>query len=84
MAEHSVENGGISSRQQLDIRPDQIIPEAFAVLILTVTAELDPPISYVKTSTATSRIELVISEKKKIARGENQPRPQQQQLRKCS
>ena len=79
MAEHPVENGGISSHQQLDIRADQMIPESFAILILTVTADLGPPVSYVKTPPATSRLELVITAKK----AGSPPRPQLQ-LRKQS
>jgi hypothetical protein len=57
-----VENAGISSNQNIEVRT-QSLPDSFALLILAVTADLGPPVSYVKTQSA--RMELVVSKKGK-------------------
>lgn len=63
LAEHPVDTSGISARQKADVKSDQTIPSAFAMLILQVTADLGPPVSYVRTSPATNRIEVVVGRK---------------------
>jgi len=72
LAEHQVDIGGLSTRQQADVRSNRNLPAEFALLILSVTADLNPPVSYVKAPPATNSIEIVIGKK------------QQQQLRLLS
>jgi hypothetical protein len=72
LAEHQVEIGGLSARQQADVRSNRNLPSEFALLILSVTADINPPVSYVKAPPATNSIEIVIGKK------------QQQQLRLLS
>ena len=72
LAEHQVDIGGLSARQQSDVRSQQNLPESFPLLILSVTADLGPPVSYVKPPSATNSIEIVVGKK------------QQQQLRLLS
>ncbi|KAK4019954.1 hypothetical protein OUZ56_001952 [Daphnia magna] len=69
LAEHQVDVGGLSARQLADVRSNQNLPEDFALLIVKVTADLGPPVSYVKAPLAANSIEIVIGRK------------QQQQLR---
>ncbi|XP_057370668.1 transforming growth factor beta receptor type 3-like [Daphnia carinata] len=69
LAEHQVDISGLSARQQSDVRSQQNLPESFPLLILSVTADLGPPVSYVKPAPATNSVEIVIGKK------------QQQQLR---
>jgi hypothetical protein len=72
LAEHQVEIGGLSARQQADVHSIRNLPSEFALLILSVTADLNPLVLYVKATPATNRIEIVIGKK------------QQQQLRLLS
>ncbi len=65
-AEYPVENVGLSPRQNIEIR-SQSLPDSFAMLILDVTADLGPPVSYVKTQSAT-RLELIVSKKGKLGK----------------
>ena len=58
-----MENAGISPNQNIQVR-SQSLPDSFALLILAVTADLGPPVSYVKTQSA--RMELVVSKKAKL------------------
>lgn len=69
LAENQVDISGISGRQQSDVRSEQKLPASFPLLILSVTADLGPPVSYVKAPSATNSVEIVIGKK------------QQQQLR---
>jgi hypothetical protein len=63
LAEHQVDIGGLSARQQGDVRSNRNLPGDFALLILSVTGELNPPVSYVKAPPATNSIEIVIGKK---------------------
>lgn len=72
LAENQVDISGLSARQQSDVRSNQSLPASFTELILSVTANLGPPISYVKAPSATNDVEIVIGKK------------QQQQLRLLS
>jgi hypothetical protein len=72
LAEHQVDIVGLSARQQADVRSNRNLPSEFDLLILSVTADLNPSVSYVKVPPATNSIEIVIGEK------------QQQQLRLLS
>lgn len=63
VSEHPVEAPGLSSRQPVQVRNGHDVPSAFPVLILSVTADLGPPVSYVKAPAGTRRIELVVSKK---------------------
>lgn len=67
VSEHQVEAAGLSSRQTIEVRNGQDVPSAFPVLILSVTADLGPPVSYVKAPSATRRIELVVNKKQRYA-----------------
>ena len=55
----------MSSQQTLEVR-SQSLPDSFAMLILTVTADLGPPVSYVKTSQPVNRMELIVNKKAKL------------------
>jgi len=67
MAENpsTILDAGISGQQKLEKRlvDPNSLPNSFALLILSVTADLGPPVSYVKTSPGTRYIELVINKK---------------------
>lgn len=60
-----VDTSGLSARQQADLRlaNDQSLPSAFEMLIVWVTADLGPPVSYVKVPSATNSVEIVIGKK---------------------
>jgi hypothetical protein len=73
LAEHQAEIIGLSARQQADVRSNRNLPSEFDLLILSVTADPNPPVSYVKVPPAPNSIEIVIGEKQ-----------QQQQLRLLS
>ena len=66
-AEHEVVNSGLSARQRIEVQTARSIPDAFAMLIVQVTSDLGPPVSYVKTRSA-NRIELVITKKAKSSK----------------
>lgn len=63
VTEHAVDIHGLSTRQQPIVRRDQNLPEAFALLILSVTADLFPPVSYVRAPMTTNSMEIVIGKK---------------------
>jgi hypothetical protein len=63
LAEHQAEIIGLSARQQADVRSNRNLPSEFDLLILSVTADPNPPVSYVKVPPAPNSIEIVIGEK---------------------
>lgn len=63
VSEQRVEPLGLSARHAITVRNGHHVPSAFPVLILSVTADLGPPVSYVKAPAGTQRIELVVSKK---------------------
>ena len=62
----TIADAGLSSHLKTETRlvAKGSIPDSFPLLILSVTADLGPPISYVKTPPGTRFIELVINKKK--------------------
>lgn len=70
--QNQVDISSLSARQQSDVRSDQSLPSAFEILIVSVTADWNPPVSYVKVPSSTNSVEIIIGKK------------QQQQLRLLS
>ena len=58
-SEHPVKDGGVSWQQTMDVQI-RTLPHEFTQLILQVTAELGPPVSYVRTKAA-NYMQLVIA-----------------------
>lgn len=69
LAEHQVDVNRLSGLQQpVEVRSNQDLPQDFAVLIVKMTADLGPPVSYVKAPLATNSIEIVIGRKQQQVR----------------
>lgn len=65
VTEHPIVDAGLSPRQRAELRvvAPGTVPDSFPMLVLWVTSDLGPPVSYVKTPPGTRHVELVINRK---------------------